>query len=345
MPDGRVLGASEAPLVEAYDLAMLDLDGVVYIGGEAVPGAADHLARVREQGMRLAFVTNNASRPPDDVAAHLRKLGVDASTDDVVTSAQAAARLLRERYGDDARVALLGGPGLDAALRSEGLEPVAVEDDGAVAVVSGYGPEVLWRDIMRVAVRVKDGLPWVASNTDLTIPTPFGTAPGHGVLVGVLRAFAGVEPEVAGKPARPLLDETIRRVGGEHPLMVGDRLDTDIDGALNTGCDSLLVMTGVTGLAELVAAQTGHRPTYVAADLGGLLEAQGEVETDGEAARLGGWMAEVRDGSLVVEGQGSADDWWRAVAASAWAFLDATGGTADTGRLEPPNGSAGETGR
>ncbi|MEO6510776.1 MAG: HAD-IIA family hydrolase [Nocardioides sp.] len=324
--------------MEAYDLAMLDLDGVVYIGGEAVPGAAQHLARARERGMRLAFVTNNASRPPDDVAAHLRELGVEASTDDVVTSAQAAARVLRERYGDMARIALLGGPGLDAALRAEGLEPVAVDDDAAVAVVSGYGPGVLWRDIMRVAVRVKDGLPWVASNTDLTIPTPFGTAPGHGVLVGVLRDFAGVEPMVAGKPARPLLDETIRRVGGEHPLMVGDRLDTDIDGAVNTGCDSLLVMTGVTGPAELVAAPAGHRPTYVAADLAGLLEAQGVVEVDGTSARLGGWTADVGEGAVEVAGQGSADDWWRVVAASGWAFLDETGDAADTARLEPPSG-------
>jgi HAD superfamily hydrolase (TIGR01450 family) len=338
------LGASTTPLVEAYDLAMLDLDGVVYIGGQAVPGAAEHLAQVRERGMRVAFVTNNASRPADEVAAHLRELGVEATTEDVVTSAQAAARLLRERFGDGARVALLGGPGLDAALLAEGLEPVGVADDAAVAVVSGYGPEVLWRDIMRVAVRVKDGLPWVASNTDLTIPTPFGTAPGHGVLVGVLREFAGVEPVVAGKPERPLLDETIRRVGGRHPLMVGDRLDTDIDGAVNAGCDSLLVMTGVTGLPELVAVPAGHRPTYVAADLGGLLAAPGQVELDGNTARLGGWRAEVADGSLRVEGEGSVDDWWRVVAARAWAHLDEVDSPVDTGGLEPPSAGSGETG-
>ncbi len=146
---------------------------------------------------------------------------------------------------------------------------------------------------MRVAVRVRDGLPWVASNADLTIPTAFGTAPGHGVLVGVLRDFSGVEPVVAGKPERPLLDETIRRVGGERPLMVGDRLDTDIDGALNVGCDSLLVMTGVTGLAELVAVPAGHRPTYVAAGLGGLLEAHRAPEV-GDAGAPAGWLARAR---------------------------------------------------
>jgi HAD superfamily hydrolase (TIGR01450 family) len=342
VPNGQTLGASEGSLVEAYDLAMLDLDGVVYIGGEAVPRAADHLARAREAGLRLAFVTNNASRPPEDVAAHLRELGVAADTEDVVTSAQAAARLLRDRFGDGAHVALLGGPGLDSALRAEGLEPVRVDAEDAVAVVSGYGPKVLWRDIMRVAVRVRDGLPWVVSNTDVTIPTAYGTAPGHGVLVGVLRDFAGVEPEVAGKPARPLLDETIRRVGGDHPLMVGDRLDTDIDGAVNAGCDSLLVMTGVTGLAELVAVPAGHRPTYVAADLAGLMEAH-EVPESGESGTgLGGWQGRVDDGSLVVDGDGGADDWWRVVAATAWAYLDESGDVVDTAGLEPPGtGGAG----
>ena len=95
MGDGRTLGASEKPLAGSYDLAMLDLDGVVYIGGEAVPGAAGHIADARKAGMRLTFVTNNASRPADDVASHLRDLGVEAETDDVVTSAQAAARVLR----------------------------------------------------------------------------------------------------------------------------------------------------------------------------------------------------------------------------------------------------------
>ena len=217
-----MLEGSERPLCEAYDLAMLDLDGVVYIGRDAVPGAPDHVEKVRANGMRVAFITNNALRPPAGVAQHLRDLGVAADPEDVVTSAQAAARLLVERLGAGARVALLGAAGLDEALRAEGLVPVLITEE-AQAVVSGYGPEVLWRDIMRAGVRVRDGLWWVASNADLTIPTAFGVAPGHGVLVETLRRFTGVDPVVAGKPSRPLLDETIRRVGGERPLMVGDR--------------------------------------------------------------------------------------------------------------------------
>lgn len=331
-----MLAESTEPLTAAYDLAMLDLDGVVYVDRDAVPGAADHLRATRATGMRTAFITNNAARPPEAVAEHLTDLGVPAETGDIVTSAQAAAHLLRERFGDGARVVLLGGPGLEAALREEGLVPVGAEDEAA-AVVSGYGPEVLWRDIMRVAVRVRDGLPWLASNADLTIPTAFGVAPGHGVLVETLSRFTGVTPMVAGKPERPLLDETVRRVGGERPLMVGDRLDTDIEGAHNAGVDSLLVMTGVTGLAELVSARREHRPTYVSADLGGLLTPHPAPTADGDEWTVGGWRAVVQDGALTVVGEGSLDDWWRAAAVAAWAHLDASGTVADISALGIPD--------
>lgn len=336
------LAASTDPLCSAYDLAMLDLDGVVYIGDDAVPGAAEHLRGAREAGIRLAFITNNAARPPEEVVAHLTAIGVDAEADDVVTSAQAAAHELLERYGEGARVVRLGGPGLEAALQEAGLEAVGVDED-AVAVVTGYGPDVLWRDIMRVAVRVRDGLPWVASNADGTIPTPFGAAPGHGVLVETLARFTEVRPVVAGKPERPLLDETVRRLGGRRPLMVGDRLDTDIEGAHNAGVDSLLVMTGVTGLAELVEATARLRPTYVSADLGGLLAAHGAPDQEASTWSLGGWRAAVHDGRLEVHGDGAPDDWWRVVAAAAWGHLDAAGSPADISGVRVPD--AGASGR
>ncbi len=319
-----MLGASESPLHDAYDLAMLDLDGVVYIDGEAVPGAPDHLASAAKSGMRLAYITNNASRPAAVVAAHLGELGVPAREEDVVTSSQAAARVLRDRFGAGARVALLGAAGLETALREQDLEPVPVDAE-AVALATGYDPEAVWRDVMRAAVRIRDGLPWVASNTDLSFPTAYGTAPGHGVLVAMLQRFSGVEPVVAGKPARPLLDETVRRVGGDRPLMVGDRLDTDIAGARNAGVDSLLVLTGVTGLPELVAAGPEERPTYVAPDLGGLDEPQPAPEQEGPTWRLGGWQAGVEHGRLAVTGSGSVPDWWRVVAAAAWDHRDRSG--------------------
>ncbi|MQW75354.1 HAD-IIA family hydrolase [Nocardioides sp. dk4132] len=330
-----MLESSHEPLDQRYDLVMLDLDGVVYIGGAAVPGAATHLAHTRASGPRLAFITNNASRTPETVAAQLRSLGVEALADDVVTSAQAASRLLLERFGAGARVVLLGAEGLRAALESDGLVPVGVEDD-AVALATGYGPDVLWRDVMRAAVRVRDGLPWVASNTDMSIPTAYGVAPGHGVLVETIRRFADVGPLVAGKPERPLLDETVRRVGGARPLMVGDRLDTDIEGARRLGIDSLLVLTGVTGLAELVSAPVPMRPTFIGTDLGALgTPHEAPQSVDGRAV-LGGWTAGVEDGRLVVHGEGDAEAWWRVVATVAWAHLDATGVVIDTAGLTAP---------
>jgi ribonucleotide monophosphatase NagD (HAD superfamily) len=213
--------------------------------------------------------------------------------------------------------------------------PVGPEDDAA-AVATGYGPEVRWSAIMRAAVRIREGLPWVASNTDHTIPTAFGVAPGHGVQVAMLRDFTGVEPVVAGKPERPLLDETIRRVGGERPLMVGDRLDTDIEGARRIGLDSLLVLTGVTGLAELVAAPEAVRPTYVAPDLAGLLQPHVKPESTDGGHRLGGWQGSVQDGRLVIDGDGAADDWWRVAAVAAWKHLDEVGEPVDLSAVSPP---------
>ena len=205
-----------------------------------------------------------------------------------------------------------------------------------VALVTGYGPDVLWRDIMHSAVRIRDGLPWVASNTDLTIPTGYGVAPGHGTLVRTLADFAGVEPVVAGKPARPLLDETVARVGGSRPIMVGDRLDTDIEGARAIGLPSL-VLTGVTGLGDLVSAPEALRPSYISPTLEGAFEAHPVPERIDDGVELGGWVGRVdAHGALVLDGAGSEADWWRVVAVAAWQHLDATGDPVRTEGLAPP---------
>lgn len=330
-----MLRPSPQDLCETYDLAMLDLDGVVYIGDHAVPGAAEAVQEVRRRGMHVAFVTNNASRPPRDVAAHLRELGIAADGGDVVTSSQAAARLVAGLVPTGARVLALGGPGVAEALVEAGLVPVHDADQRPSAVVSGYGPDLTWRVIMRAAVLIKDGLPWVAANADLTIPTSFGVAPGHGALVELLERFSGVRPTVAGKPQRPLLDETVTRVGGDHPLMVGDRLDTDIEGANAAGLDSLLVLTGVTGLAELAGAPAAMRPSYLAGDLAGLLHPHPAPTAAEGGWQCGGWLVNDADGRLRVEGSGAADDWWRAVASAAWAAYDASGTPVDVAGLEP----------
>ena len=331
-----MLGASDRPLSAAYDVAVLDLDGVVYVGADAVPGAAAALNAAQSGGMHLAFVTNNAARPPEVVGEHLRGLGVDAHDEDVVTSAQAAARLLSTQLDPGSSVFLIGGPGLEQALRERGLEPVTEPSDDVAAVAQGYGPEMPWKRVVQGAILVRTGLPWVASNTDMSIPTAGGVGPGNGALVRLVAEFAEREPQVAGKPMAPLFEETLTRVGGTRPLLVGDRLDTDIEGATTMGWDSLLVLTGVTGLEEIVRATKAQRPTYLARYLAALARAHDVPDVGPDEVTLGGWRASVDDGRLVVRGEGSADDWWRVAAVAGWRHLDDTGQPVDTGDAHPP---------
>ncbi|MGV9842872.1 HAD hydrolase-like protein [Streptomyces fungicidicus] len=306
-------------LNEAYDTALLDLDGVVYAGGNAIDHAVASLAAAREGGMRLAYVTNNALRTPDAVAAHLTELGIPSEAGDVITSAQAVARLISDQVPQGSRVLVIGGEGLRVALRERGLVPVVSADDDPVAVVQGYGgPELPWGRFAEASYAVARGLPWFASNTDLTIPSGRGIAPGNGAAVEVVRIATGAEPQVAGKPLPPMHRETILRTGAERPLVVGDRLDTDIEGAFNGEVDSLLVLTGVTDGAQLLAAAPRHRPTYVDADLRGLLTGQPEVAAAGDGFRCGGWTARAGAEQLELEGDGGALDGLRALCAAAW---------------------------
>jgi HAD superfamily hydrolase (TIGR01450 family) len=311
---------SATALVARYDAGLLDLDGVVYIGPNPVAHAAESLAEARSRGMRLAFVTNNAARTPQEVADQLTRLGVTAAAAEVATSAQAAARLVAGLVTPGSAVLVVGGEALEDALRERGLRPVRSADDGPSAVVQGYHPDVNWRQLAEGTFAVHAGLPWVASNTDLTIPTPRGIAPGNGTLVSVIRLATGVEPLVAGKPELALHRESIDRVESQRPLIIGDRLDTDIEGAVRAGTDSLLVLTGVTGAAELLAAPPTRRPTYVAADLRGLLRSHDDVVLAGGEAVLGSWAARVQAGRLRLSGAGDPVDGLRAACVAAWSF-------------------------
>ncbi|MCX4662985.1 HAD hydrolase-like protein [Streptomyces uncialis] len=326
----RPEGSARA-LNEAYDTALLDLDGVVYAGGNAIAYAVASLDTARDAGMRLAYVTNNALRTPDAVAAHLTELGIPTGAGEVITSAQAVARLISEEVPAGARVLVIGGEGLRVALRERGLTPVESADDDPAAVVQGFGgPELPWGRFAEAAYAVARGVPWYASNTDLTIPSGRGIAPGNGAAVEVVRIATGAEPRVAGKPLPPMHRETILRTGARRPLVVGDRLDTDIEGAFNGDVDSLLVLTGVTDGAGLLAAPPQHRPTYVDADLRGLLTGQPEVvageapagveRAAGPAFRCGGWIAWAGPDRLEVAEQGSGKtlDGLRALCAAAW---------------------------
>ncbi|MHB2024933.1 MAG: HAD-IIA family hydrolase, partial [Mycobacteriales bacterium] len=166
------------PLLEAYDAALVDLDGVLYLDDDAVPGAPQTVEAARARGLRFAFVTNNASRTPEAVAARLRGFGVAATSEDVVTSAQAVGTLLRERLPAGAPVLVVGGEGLRAEVRAAGMRQVDGAAEQPVAVAQGFAVDVSWRELAEAAVAVRAGAVWIAANTDLTLPSSRGQLPG-----------------------------------------------------------------------------------------------------------------------------------------------------------------------
>jgi glycerol 3-phosphatase-2 len=301
-----------------YDVALLDLDGVVYIGGRAIPGAPEALQRVTRDGLRLAYVTNNAFRTPGAVADLLAGMGVPATAADVVTSAQAAARLLAGKLPVGAKVLVIGGTGLRLAVRERGLIPVSNAADDPQAVVEGYAPGIAYSALAEGGLAVAKGALFVATNVDSTLPGPYGVQPGNGSLVQVIAHATGAEPLVAGKPEPPLHHESVIRTSAQHPLVVGDRLDTDIEGAHRVGADSLLVLTGVTRPLDLVTASPHQRPTFVAADLSALLASYISAERRGRGFQCAGWTA-VRDGAVLrLSGDGDPICGLRALCAAAW---------------------------
>ncbi len=312
---------SDQPLASRHDVALLDLDGVLYVGPDAVPGAPEAVAAAAEAGLRPAYVTNNAARTPETVAGHLRELGVPASAEDVVTSAQAAARLVADRVPAGSVVLVVGGAGLTEALTERGLRPVSEMAEGVAAVVQGFSPDVGWRLLAEGTYAVAAGLPWVASNLDATVPTPRGRAPGNGALVDLVAGAAGRRPDVvAGKPETPLHRESVQRTGAERPLVVGDRLDTDIEGANRAGTPSLLVLTGVSGPVDLLVATEALRPTYLAENLrSGLLEPHPGVQPAGDGWRCGRVTVTVSGHQVSVAGHGDRVDALRALCVAWWA--------------------------
>jgi ribonucleotide monophosphatase NagD (HAD superfamily) len=257
------------------------------------------------------------------VAQHLRDLGIPAENDEVVTSAQEGAHRLASRLPAGSKVLAVGGPGVAAALRECGLAAVDRFAEGVVGVLQGYGPDVCWRDLAEATYAVTAGADWVATNPDLTVPTARGRAPGNGQLTAVVQRTTGVDPEVTGKPGRGLFDLAVRRSGGGRALVVGDRLDTDIAGAVGAELPSLLVLTGVTGVAELLAARPAERPAFVSSDLRGLWEGHPPVVHRDGWWHCGAARARVVDGRMTLVGDAAAFlDRLRAGTSALWEASD-----------------------
>ena len=306
------------------DAVLADLDGVVYAGPHALPHAVDSLNRVA-QTMRLGYITNNASRTDASVAEHLTGLGLTVAADEVVTSPQAAMRLLTTIVAPPATILIVGGEGLVVEAEKAGYTVTRSAEDSPAAVVQGFSPDVAWTDLAEAAFALKvpedeGGIPWISTNTDWTIPRERGVAPGNGTLVSAVHTAIGRLSTVAGKPETPIFEEAIARFAAQHPLFLGDRLDTDIMGAVRAGIDSALVLTGIDRPKHVLAAPQGSRPDYILADLRDLHQPYPEtIEKDGvftvnEAA------VRIVNGDVQILSEGDAQiDLLRAGAAAIWA--------------------------
>lgn len=262
----------EATVADHYDAALLDLDGTVYRGHEVIEYVPESLQAAQQHGMRSVFVTNNASRPPQAVADLLSGMGVSAVADQVLTSPQAAAALLAQRFPPDSRILIVGTDYLADEIAAAGLQPVREAAEQPVAVVIGHSPTTGWPQLAEGCLAIRAGAAFVATNADKTLPSERGLLPGAGSMVAALATATDQQPVVAGKPGRALLDAAVHRIGAQRPLVVGDRLDTDIEAAHAAGMPALMPLTGVNTAADLLTAPSNRRPTHVSFDLRGLID-------------------------------------------------------------------------
>lgn len=312
-----------APL-DGVDVVLADLDGVVYAGAGALPHAVASL-NAAAHGRRVGYITNNASRTDAAVAAHLRELGLDTTARDIVTSPQAAMRLLVDRVAPGAAILVVGGEGLVVEVEKAGFTVTRSADDSPAAVVQGFAPEVGWAHLAEAAYALKlpeedGGIPWIATNTDWTIPQSRGIAPGNGTLVSAVHTAVGRLATVAGKPETPIFAEAVARFEAQHPLFIGDRLDTDILGANGAGMASVLVLTGIDRPKHVLAAPAGSRPTYILGDLRELDQPYPKTRVSGDVTTVGGASVRVDGPDVRIVSEGDRPiDLVRAGAEAIWA--------------------------
>ena len=241
--DAPARGAvASAPQFDRYAGVVFDLDGVIYLADRPIPGGAETVAAVRKGGLGVAFVTNNAANTPEEVADKLSAMGVSAEVEEIVTSSQAAARLIEP----GTRCMVVGADGLRTVLARRGC--VEVEDPNeAETVVVGFTKDLVWDDLRRATLALRAGARYVGTNGDVAFPSPEGLVPGNGAALAALDAATGRTPEIAGKPYPALFEAVAERLPDGPLLMIGDRAETDIAGAAALGWDTVLVLTGVTG--------------------------------------------------------------------------------------------------
>lgn len=317
-------GVSAQRLIDGFDGLLADLDGVVYTGPRAIDGATEALDKLAGEGKRLAYVTNNASRSPEEVATHLRELGAPATAEQVFGSALAGAELLADQVQAGASVLVVGSKILADAVRSQGLVVVSTSDERPDAVIQGFSPALCWKDLAEAAYAIKAGATWVATNLDMTLPQERGLAPGNGSLVAAVTAATGKAPLVAGKPEAALFQTAARHSSVKRPLVVGDRLDTDILGGNRAGMATVLVLTGVDSVQTALAARVEERPRYLIRSLLELYEEYPATTLKDGAYSCGAAVARASGGTVSISGREDDLNSWRAACAAWWAIHPGT---------------------
>jgi HAD superfamily hydrolase (TIGR01450 family) len=302
MDRGDLAGAHRvvAKVFDQFETLLLDLDGVIYEGENAIVDSVESITSVRNSGIKVGYITNNSSRKPETIAQQLRGFGLELSEEEVISSAQAGVELLATMIPAGSKVLVVGGEGLRSKVLEAGFELVASSDDSPAAVIQGFAPEVGWKDLAEASYSIQNGAKWVATNQDWTIPREKGIAPGNGTLVSAVHTAVGQLPVVAGKPERAIFDTAMRKLEAKSALYVGDRLDTDVVGANQAGLGSALVMTGVTTRKELLAAKTDSRPKYILGTLKDLLSPYREPTKTKRGYKLGHSEVELLGEKVVV---------------------------------------------
>lgn len=231
------------------------MDGVIWKADSPIGDLASIFKRVRERGLKFIFATNNSTKTSEQYVERLAGFGVDVEPWQVITSSQGAAHAVSKKFPPGTKVFIIGEDGVQMALEEKGFEIVSVENAAqAQAVVMGIDRGINFQKVSEATLLVRSGVPFYATNTDKTFPTPRGEIPGAGAWVSIITTATGVQPIVAGKPYPFLMDLSLEKLGvkKEEALVVGDRLETDIAAGQAVGCPTALVLSGVSTKEQAV---------------------------------------------------------------------------------------------
>ncbi|RIO50252.1 TIGR01457 family HAD-type hydrolase [Staphylococcus pasteuri] len=250
--------------MKQYKAYLIDLDGTMYKGTDEIDGASQFIDYLNEHQIPHLYVTNNSTKTPDQVADKLHEMNIDATPDEIVTSALATADYISEQ-SSGASVYMLGGEGLHSALTEAGL--VVKNDENVDYVVIGLDENVTYEKLAIATLAVRKGATFISTNPDVSIPKERGFLPGNGAITSVVSVSTGVQPQFIGKPETIIMNKSLEllQLNKEEVAMVGDLYDTDIMSGINVGIDTIHVQTGVTTLEEIQTKDIP--PTYSFKDL------------------------------------------------------------------------------